>query len=228
MKRYQELILCLTFLVVTFTCLGQNKKTNFGASASLDLHSYIFVNNYGVFKDFVRYKGIPGYSLGFIARTKISRKILFKYGFLYSSKKFVEVSDFNKFRAIHPDDPFLISSTPKDQKIRYASNFLDIPLDLQLHPINEKKVTVYPLMGLNHSFRVRYSTREENVLQKPNDITYNKYLLSAKVGLGVQVKKEKYALLIEPQVRFYLTEVHEQWLTENPVFAGLEVAILKL
>src|SRR6187551_1520516 len=148
-----KLIFGLAFLLGCLTCTGQTKRTMFGLSSSLDFNSYSSVHN-GL-DELLTFKGVVSYSAGVILRHELTDKIVVKSGLYYSGKSFYEtIHPYND-----PDDPLIIS---EDFKIIHASKFIDLPMDFQLHLKPERKVGVYPLVGLVNSFRIGYKLKDKD------------------------------------------------------------------
>ena len=211
----------IIFLIATAS-FAQSKFA-YGTSISIDHDSYLLVSHDGA----VTFHGQIGFSAGFIARRKIADRAFLKTGFFLSQKSYIHRADPRKFNSNSvTSDPGIINGSI-DSKV--SSPFITVPVDLQFHLHPEKKITVYPLVGLVHSFRFGkdsryYTAADYDFFQL---IGYNKYFLGVKTGVGFQLNLEKIGFSVEPQMRVYLNKVHDWFPEKNPIFIGMEFSVLK-
>jgi hypothetical protein len=212
-------LLAILFVGITFIASAQEKKFNFGVSASLDWNSYAFSEEPGQLNA-ISYRGRLGYSTGFVVKFKLSDQFSLRSGLSYSRKAFAEVTDYSK---LNPQDPLL-----KDKKSKsiFVNHFIEVPL--YVHYYVTQANTSYALLGVISSSRFSYEYKGTPPNSVYDGIKYNRHLLAAAFGWGFQFNLNMHSLAIEPQFRYYVTEVHDKWLTKNPVYFGVEVSLLKL
>jgi hypothetical protein len=215
-KTWIAISLCLWQLSV----YGQNKRWTLGASTSLDLNSHMFSDNFGA----LVYSGKLGYSLGFVAKYKVSDKVWARMRLLYSSKNRAESFDLNVYRMVNPFDPLIISSN----EITYTNNVIELPIEAGYKIGGNGKMKLYGVIGLTNTMRINNSYSSSNTFPlSPNTRSkYYPYILGTKAGIGFLFSLGKVGMYIEPQTRFYITTVDDQ--SPNPVQFSLDVQVLKL
>lgn len=210
------MILCLS----NFSGKVLAQDLSIGISASFDYNAYWFAN-YEEKKDNIKYTGRPGYSIGATIKIDVNSSIFLKSGIFYSAKNYSEVVQ--DYRVI-PGNPSPNYDGP--YKSKFSSKFLELPIDVSFRIKSNENLNTYFLVGLINSYRVGYSSKKYfSVLNYT--IEYSKYLLAVKTGIGVLANLKKNKILIEPQLRYYITQVHEEeYLSKNPFYMGIEVSYL--
>jgi hypothetical protein len=112
-----------------------------GVSASFDYNAYWFIKE----KNHLKYKGVPGFSVGITVRGAVNAKMVLKSGVYYSVKNLVEINSFDY------NDPNIIEGPYEST---FSNKFIDIPLDFSFQLNSEEKLKVYFLSGFINSLRV--------------------------------------------------------------------------
>jgi hypothetical protein len=224
-KGYSEGMPTKIFVVIF--CLGsivlnaQDNRLAFGVSASLDRNSYFAVKDVGP----VDFKGRNNYSVGIIFRYSVTERITLSTKALYSTKNFkTELHDY--YAPIQGGDPVIID----DPELDYSNSFIDLPIEFNYKLNKGNKVEIFGVAGFVNSFQVAHKNEHVDIAELDNQDakTYQDYLLSTKFGTGFLFKSKKIGIYLEPQVRFYITKVHQGWPEERPIHFGLELQILKI
>jgi hypothetical protein len=200
---------------------AQSRKVNFGVSSSFDWNSYLLVDDESTLGD-NKLQGRAGFSVGPFVRFRLSDRVTLDAGVSYSSKslKRTVVS-----RPIDPEDPIVRGDVGTTI---FHHGFLDIPVEVNITFAKAGTCSFYWSGGVVHSFLLHYNVDHDGYYDIGNYSYYKKFFVSAKTGVGFLVKFDKVALSIEPQVRYYITQVHESSPEDKPMHFGLEVAVLKL
>jgi hypothetical protein len=219
-----KLKLLSVFLFFTaFNSFGQTKKAFFGASISADWNTYLLVQDQGAFD----YKGRPNFSAGALMRYHLSNQFSLDGGLYFSTKNYKEKIDFSKYLAITPEDPLLTGG--KTAQILHNQQFLDIPVALNYNFIRNNQTDYYLSLGVVGSTLLSYQHKgsSKGLDKLSNNIPYNDFLGSIKIGIGTFLKTDKFGVNVEPQIRWFITEVHKEAIKENPVHVGIQVSVLK-
>ncbi len=214
----------LTFILIAFftTLKAQNNNLIIGISSSLDFNSYAFVEDFGP----IVYEGKLNYSAGIVLKYSLNGRFSISTKALFSTKNFQEIIDFGHYSPIDPNDPLLIRDA--ELAINYLNKFLDIPFELNYRLNRERKLGIYLSLGLVNSIQIDSDKKANFDTPISESKRYNDYLLSAKLGLGLFINLSKLGIFIEPQTRFYLNEVHNEFPNENPIHFGIEIQVLKI
>lgn len=198
---------------------AQNSNLIFGISSSIDFNSYAFVDDSGP----VDYQLKFNYSAGFVLKYAINDRLTATTKALYATKNFEESIDLNSYQTIHPSDLSLLSG---NFIIAYKNTYVDIPFELNYRLNPEYKTGMIVCFGVVNSFLIDYSTKMENSFLIEPLKKYNDYLLGVKLGFGLLFDIGQLGLQIEPQIKYYLTEVHNSYPDSNPIHFGIELQIL--
>lgn len=105
---------------------------------------------------------------------------------------------------IDPNDPVL----EQEDKIEssYTTRFIELPFDVMLKLNKNDKFDFVSTLGVVNLFQI--GSKYNNSLATSESKVYENYLLGLKSGLGFLFRLDKIGIYIEPQVGFYVNQVH--------------------
>lgn len=212
---------CLILLIL-FLSAEVYGQINYGLTASGDWNSYIFIKDVGV----LDYKGKLNYSVGGLIDFPINSKLIASAGLNYTNNNYKVEIDLGKYQALGNDYSF----GGVMERI-YKQSFIELPLSIKYKIKERQRYYIYPVIGIVGAKRLKYemnSSRGNADSLGIDNGKYNKFLLSTKIGYGIFFKKEKIGLGVEPNIRFYLNQVHLSEPKENPIQVGLDIYILRI
>jgi hypothetical protein len=212
-KNFTYIFTCLILSVLTQSVHAQT--TYFGLGGAIDYNSYTGIDDFGI----VDYKGSAGYRAGFVIQYNLNSKVSFKGKLNYATKSFKEVIDFSKI----PNDPLIGESKVESQ---YINRFIELPLDVTFKLNKNERLDIVSTFGVINSFQI--GREYKNSIASNDSKVYHDYLFGLKTGLGFLFKLDGIGIYLEPQVGFYLNQVHTRFPDRNPLHFGLEVQVLKI
>lgn len=206
MKKRFLLIILLLGSVSSFGQIG----LSYGVAWSIDINPYLHKYN-----DFNYFKGTVNFSAGLNTQINLNPRIWIGTKVLYSTKNYILIWESTYF---HPDDPVIAGKMEVD----YKNYYLDVPLEVGYSLFNGNSYRFYGVLGFVNSFALA-GRNEHSSANK----SYESFLFSQKIGFGNEFQVEKFAIIVEPQFRFFLNQEHRQIGVKNPVHFGIEIKVLR-
>ena len=230
----------ILFSVMPLLVNGQNTKRDQGGknisidfSFSPDYNYRALKNNDGSsssdmvidFRNNIE-KGKFGFTTGLNLNIKVSEKLEFQTGLLYSNKG-------HKIQKQATFFPLPMPNQPTHYKSNVSFNYLEIPLKLNF--ISGKgKARFIAGAGLAANFLLKESERitffyadgKEEKRKQSLTSDYNKFNLSSLISAGVEFKlKEKISLRVEPTFRYGLLKIVDQPVTAHLWNLGMDLGV---
>lgn len=216
-----KVFIAFLLLVLSFTSYSQDKTVFFGFSSSVDIISYITVND----NSGSEYKTTANFSAGPSLRFKINDKINLTSGLFFATKNVKQDVDLDQFRSLDPNDPALLALGELEWTVR--NSYIDVPISIGYNLTVNTEFSVIPTMGIVNSFILSRSINPESN-RSFLATEYNSYLIATKMGVGFLLKKKAFSLYLEPQIRIYLNKVHVWFPYQNPAQLGINLSIFQL
>jgi hypothetical protein len=211
--------LAALLLVVAFQSYGQDKRLMFGFNASVDWNSYLLIEDLGI-SDL---QGTLNYASGVTVRKYLSSRLSLAGSINYAVRNFKQHMDYSKLDVADPHDP----AYTDNPTYTHNHGFIDIPVCVAYSIVHTARLEILPSVGIVNSFLVHFE--QEANMRTPfvdEGLQYNHHLLATQAGFGFLIKQEHFGILLEPQARIYVSQVHHRGPEQNPFQLGLSASFL--